>query len=99
MLRLLAIEQCLIKMGMIDEQVVQRLRAGPSEARPPLRLYVWEDVLCDYRAGVMFAFAESSDHARELIVKSKPQLEGHEDLARKPRVVDAPEGFAIYGSQ
>ena len=32
-----------------------------------MKLYVWHDVLTDYTSGVMFALAESPEHARETI--------------------------------
>ena len=61
-----------------------------------LKLYVWEDVLEDYRAGIMFALAENAEKAREEILK-KMDYE-HTDLRIEPREVTKSEGFYIYGS-
>lgn len=36
----------------------------------PLKLYVWENVLCDYSCGVMFALAHDVDEARREVIKS-----------------------------
>jgi len=44
---------------MIEEMVI---------LEPQLKLYVWEDVLCDYSCGVMFALAYDEDEARRLIL-------------------------------
>lgn len=68
----------------------------------PLKLYVWEDVLEDWSAGVMFALAQDADHARELIRLRAgngigPHSHLHVDLAREPRVIEQPEGFVVWG--
>ena len=39
-----------------------------------LRLYVWEECLCDYGAGIMFALAHNIKEARSLI-KNKMKLD------------------------
>jgi hypothetical protein len=69
------------------------VREAPAPG--PLRLYVWEGVLTDYTSGVMFALAHSVEEARDLIraMGSGATL----DLAQEPRVVEAPEGFAVWG--
>lgn len=64
--------------------------------RKKLKLYVWEDVLTDYTSGVMFALATSVDEARNLILK-KWDYVPRDDLAREPRCIEAPEGFAVWG--
>lgn len=61
-----------------------------------LHLYVWEDVLNSYKAGIMFAFAENVDSARKLI-SCKMDYE-HDDLRIEPRLITEKEGFYIYGS-
>lgn len=35
-----------------------------------LKLYVWEDVLCNYSCGIMFALAHDVDEARREILES-----------------------------
>lgn len=67
-----------------------------------LKLYVWENVLEGWTAGVMFALAQDADHARELIRLRAgngfgPHSRLHEDLAKEPRVIEQPEGFFVWG--
>lgn len=62
----------------------------------PLKLYVWEDVLSDYKAGVMFAFAKNVWEARECIEAKMGYI--HEDLLNDPREIEEKEGFYIFGS-
>jgi hypothetical protein len=64
-------------------------------ARKKLKLYVWEDVLCDYTTGVAFALAGSPEEARELIFKKLGYKD--EDLCISPRCVEKEEGFYVYG--
>lgn len=40
------------------------------ENNEQLRLYVWENVLCDYSCGIMFALAHGVDEARREVLKS-----------------------------
>ena len=35
-----------------------------------MKLYVWDDVLCDYTSGIMFAIAESEEDAKKIIMKN-----------------------------
>ena len=60
-----------------------------------LKLYVWENVLHDYKDGIMFAYAKNSDEARALIGK-KIGYE-HDDLRIVPREIKESEGFYVYG--
>jgi len=60
-----------------------------------LKLYVWENVLHEYKAGIMFAYAKTTDEARELIGE-KLGYE-HDDLRIEPRQVKDSEGFYVYG--
>jgi hypothetical protein len=67
-----------------------------------MKLYLWEGVLCDYTAGVMFALAESADEARELIRKDPKWIAlpvSEEELKTRPKVLrtDRPFGFHLYG--
>lgn len=66
-----------------------------------LKLYVWEEVLNDYTAGVMFALAESEEQAKAAIIEKHKALMKF-DLEPSyfegaPRVVESPEGFFLYG--
>jgi hypothetical protein len=66
-----------------------------------MKLYVWEDVLCDYTCGMAFALAETEDEAIEIIAKR----EGLEEYirgqlaSRKPTVHEPTDkvGYAVYG--
>ncbi len=61
----------------------------------PLKLYVWQGVLTDYTDGIMFALAESQEHARELI--SKKMGRRTDELDQDPEVFDSPAGFFLEG--
>jgi hypothetical protein len=64
-----------------------------------LKLYVWEDVLCDYTCGVMFALAESVEQAREVIRAEAgyPSVSVNDGLKQEPKVCDTPVGFIQWG--
>ena len=70
-----------------------------KKRRGKLRLYVWENVLCDYTCGVMFALAYSMDEARELCKKSADGGSWvDEQLAAEPVVHEnEPYGLAVWG--
>ena len=59
-------------------------------------LYVWENVLCDYIDGIMFAYAENVGHARRLILE-KFDFVDEDDLNLQPREINTAEGFAVWG--
>lgn len=64
-----------------------------------LKLYVWEDVLCDYTYGIMFALAHNPEEAKELIIKKASNIDNVvRDLYNVPQEITKPEGFYIYGS-
>ena len=64
-----------------------------------LKLYVWENVLCDYTCGVMFSLARSEEEARELIQAAVGYDSDYvkQDLQQTPQVYDDLVGFAVYG--
>jgi DNA-binding response OmpR family regulator len=75
-----------------------------------LKLYVWHDVLRDYRAGIAFALAESESQAWEELKKhdyqhwwliaGMPGKDGTpEDIVTRPACYDTPIGFSISGGQ
>jgi len=61
-----------------------------------LKLYVWEDVLCDYTCGMMVALATDVDEARRLI-QLKTDCIPEDDLAREPLEVIDPTAFISWG--
>lgn len=64
----------------------------------PLKLFVWEDVLCDYSSGIMFALAHDVDEARKVIIeKNRSSSSVKIDLVADPVVITSPEGFAVWG--
>ena len=63
--------------------------------RTNLKLYVWEDVLHDYTAGIAFAYAESIEEARKLVWESLGYKS--DDILREPREVTTKEGFGMSG--
>jgi len=65
-----------------------------------LKLYVWEDVLWDWKAGIMFALAESVEQAREILLRRYPDsFSVSEDITKEPTIYNSPTGFAQWGSQ
>jgi len=61
-----------------------------------LKLFLWEDVLCDYTCGVIFALAETLDEAKELVNK---ESDYNVDWAMKkePRIIENKFGFSLWG--
>jgi hypothetical protein len=65
---------------------------------PELKLYVWEGVLRDYTSGIIVALAESSDDAREMVLKDfKGQPMVEEALGKVPECVTTKKYFLLYG--
>lgn len=65
-----------------------------------LKLYVWENVLCDHTCGVMFTLARNPTHAREILQKHEGYYsEGlmAEGLKHEPNEYTLPKGIAIWG--
>lgn len=65
------------------------------EIMKKLKLYVWEEVLTDYTDGCMFALAENSEDARNLIAEKMGMRVG--DLSTEPKEVTEREGFYVWG--
>ena len=61
-----------------------------------LKLYVWEDVLCDWTCGIMFALAYDVRQARKLIREKRSGFSS-KGLDLAPQVIKAPKAFAISG--
>jgi hypothetical protein len=60
-----------------------------------LKLFVWENVLCDYTAGMACALAKNSEEARKLVAEKMGYL--NRDIAAEPRIIEEAEGFYVYG--
>lgn len=68
-----------------------------------MKLYIWNNVLWDYSAGLAFALANSVEEARALILKKHIEEELYipddfpEELLQPPLIIDHAEGFYIHG--
>lgn len=67
-----------------------------------LKLYVWEDVLCDYTLGVMFALAYSPADARARLKEVghryyHPGGQMDVDLQGEPKEYDQPFAYLQFG--
>ena len=69
-----------------------------------MKLYVWEEVLCDWTDGIIFALANNVDEARELVMdKYVDQDDNWEEntlrfsMQDEPKVYDSPAGFRLWG--
>jgi len=62
-----------------------------------LKLYVWENVLCDYTCGMVCVLAFDLEQAFDLI-REKYDEYYLDDLAGvEPEIIEEPEAFAVYG--
>ena len=58
-----------------------------------MKLFVWEDVLRDYTAGVIFVLADNVDEAKKLVLVTHGDYVAQE-TAKEPQVFDSPVAFA-----
>ena len=61
-----------------------------------LKLFVWENVLCDYTDGIMFALAPNVDTARKNLLKRYNYIPGG-DLGQTPKIYTKPVAHAVWG--
>ena len=61
-----------------------------------LKLYVWEDVLHDYTAGMMVALAHNANEARVLLLEKCDYLP-QADISQEPVEITEPAAFFVYG--
>lgn len=64
-----------------------------------LKLYVWEDVLCDYTCGVIFALARDVREARRLAIAAGDDYGSAvaDAVEAKPKVYTAPHAGFVWG--
>ncbi len=69
-----------------------------------LKLYIWQDVLCDYTPGIAFAMASSEDEARQQIRERllkdglRVDADGPDEFSKAPdEVYETPSGGYCYG--
>ena len=67
-----------------------------SKKKPPPKLYVWEGVLTDYTAGVVFAYARSKRAALALI-KTEDWGAWNQIKDLQHRLIRGPEAFVVWG--
>lgn len=62
-----------------------------------LKLYVWEDVLRDYSAGLAVVLAHNEGEAREIMKRDFPEYIAEQLPSYKCQVITEPKGFYVYG--
>ena len=62
-----------------------------------LKLYVWEDVLCDWTCGLAVILAHDEVEARRIMKEKFPDYVTEELPFSKCKVVTEPDAFYIYG--
>lgn len=62
-----------------------------------LKLFVWEDVLCDYTCGIMFALAPDVETARKILLEKEDSNLIKSELMADPDVIETEEGFVVWG--
>jgi hypothetical protein len=68
-----------------------------------MKLFVWKDVLTDYKSGIAFALAENVDEARKLILEKYEKEQSYvsdmlvSDLNTEPLIIENKEGFYVWG--
>jgi hypothetical protein len=71
--------------------------------RNEMKLFVWKDVLTDYKSGIAFALAENVDEARKLILEKYEKEQSYvsdmlvSDLNAEPLIIENKEGFYVWG--
>jgi hypothetical protein len=71
--------------------------------RNEMKLFVWKDVLTDYKSGIAFALAENVDEARKLILEKYEKEQSYvsdmlvSDLNTEPLIIENKEGFYVWG--
>jgi len=60
------------------------------------KMYVWEDVLCDWSCGMIVAYAESVEQAREIVRKEHEEYIYAETYG-DPIEISGPAAFYVYG--
>jgi hypothetical protein len=85
---------------IVNDDMIARNETRASEVdsdKEDLKLYVWEEVLCEYECGIICVLAKDEEQARELVHKSNA-FAARTTSGLSPRVVSKPEAFVVYGS-
>jgi len=62
-----------------------------------LKLFVWEEVLCDYTCGMICVLAFDLEQAFDLMREKYDEYYLNDLASVKPKVIEEPEAFAVYG--
>lgn len=69
------------------------------------KLFIWHDVLPDYKSGVIFAMADTVDQARQVVLAQGRKPENQwmlrdlaKDIIEEPEVFDEPCAGWLWGS-
>lgn len=62
-----------------------------------MKLYVWENVLCDWTCGIIFATANSVEEAREIVLKEQDLPSIREAINDEPAIYLNPVAFINWG--
>ena len=63
-----------------------------------MKLFLWEDVLCDYTSGIMGAVAETKEDAIKALLKECPYIDQREfDSPHTEHELTEAKGFYCWG--
>lgn len=62
-----------------------------------LKMFVWEDVLRDYTAGMVCILAYDLEHAKEIAERDFEPYVVENFFGKPHQVVTEPKGFYVYG--
>uniref|UniRef100_A0A6M3KB88 Uncharacterized protein n=2 Tax=viral metagenome TaxID=1070528 RepID=A0A6M3KB88_9ZZZZ len=62
-----------------------------------MRMYLWEDVLCDYTCGMAVVLAKNEKQAREIMGTKFPSYIRDQLPFSECKVITEPDGFYVYG--
>ena len=65
--------------------------------KEPLKLYVWEGVLCDYTCGMAVVLAHNLDEVKLIIGRDFPDYVVEQLPLGQCQRVTEPKGFYVYG--
>ena len=62
-----------------------------------MKLFVWEDVLCDYTPGMAIVYAKNEKQAREIMAEKLPSYIADQLPFSQCIVVTQPDAFYVSG--
>ncbi len=73
------------------------IESGTENKSVALRLFVWEDALRDYTAGLAVVLAHDEAEAREIMLRDFPEYVAERLPFIQCKIHSAPIGFYVYG--